>query len=136
MINRCFLIMAILAGSGCGNAPGCFSVSGKVLYKGEPAPGAVVYFHRESGVGPASPSIPAGVTDGDGTFKLACDGEGRGAPPGVYAVLVQWREAWSAAPLRRSRARQIGRSEPGFASGRIGSRAATSTSRNHSFMPK
>jgi hypothetical protein len=75
---------------GCGVPPGHFPVSGKVLYKGVPASGAIVYFHRQGG-GP-SPAIPMGIADDDGNFDLACDGVGSGCPPGHYAVLVEWKD--------------------------------------------
>lgn len=96
MIKRTFVALAAVAASvpssGCGNPAGFFPVSGKVLYKGEPASGAVVYFHREGG--PAAPrqAIPYGVVDDGGNFDLACDGVGYGCPPGKYAVLVEWRD--------------------------------------------
>ena len=54
MIKRWMLILAALAlpaaQAGCGNPPGLYPVYGTVLHKGEPAAGAVVYFHQE---GPA-----------------------------------------------------------------------------------
>jgi hypothetical protein len=62
------------------------------LYKGEPASGAVVYFHREGGSAGANQGIPYGVVDDGGRFDLACDGVGYGCPPGNYAVLVEWRD--------------------------------------------
>ena len=53
MIKQCLAALAAVsvsfASSGCGNPAGLFPVSGKVLYKGEPASGAVVYFHRVGG---------------------------------------------------------------------------------------
>ena len=44
----CVLAAAIVA-AGCGSPAGLVPVSGKVLYRGEPAAGAVVYFHRTVG---------------------------------------------------------------------------------------
>jgi hypothetical protein len=64
-------------------------VSGKVLYKGEPAAGATVYFHRSGGDGPASEIIPTGVVQDDGRFWVASD-EAYGAPAGTYDVLIEW----------------------------------------------
>jgi hypothetical protein len=29
----------------------------------------------------------------DGSFTMVCDAKGPGAPPGAYAVLIQWPEA-------------------------------------------
>jgi hypothetical protein len=95
MLRRLGLVLAAASGSlaatGCGNPPGLYPVSGKVAYKGEPAAGAVVYFHRE---GPSSTSpraIPSGIVEDDGSFFLSCDGVGDGCPPGEYAVLIEWR---------------------------------------------
>lgn len=82
-----------LVGAGCGNPPGLYSVSGKVLYKGEPAAGAVVYFHYEGSSAAGSPAIPFGIVDDDGAFYLTCGDQGNGCPPGKYAVLVEWRDA-------------------------------------------
>jgi hypothetical protein len=79
------------AATGCGTPPGFYPVSGKILYKGEPAPGAVVYFHRTAGVADPRQVLPVGIADEDGGFYLTCDGVGDGCPPGQYAVLVEWR---------------------------------------------
>ncbi len=96
MIKQCLVALAAVTvsvpSSGCGNPAGLFPVSGKVLYKGEPASGAVVYFHREGGSAGANEGIPYGVVDDRGRFDLACDGAGYGCPPGNYAVLVEWRD--------------------------------------------
>ncbi|MGO9467202.1 MAG: hypothetical protein ACLQIB_19330 [Isosphaeraceae bacterium] len=75
---------------GCGNSAGLVPVSGKVLYKGEPASGAVVYFHREGGSGTPAQPIPSGTVEDDGTFALSSDNLGNGAKPGQYAVLIEW----------------------------------------------
>ena len=85
MIKQCFVALAAVTVSvpmsGCGNPAGFFPVSGKVLYKGEPAAGAVVYFHREGGPAAPKQAIPYGVVDDGGSFDLACDGLGYGARP-------------------------------------------------------
>jgi hypothetical protein len=95
MSMRWFLVLAVAAGSaaaaGCGNAPGFYSVSGKVLYKGEPASGAIVYFHRADAPPSGGKGIPFGVANENGGFSLTCDGVGAGCPPGKYDVLVEWR---------------------------------------------
>ncbi len=95
MIRRRFMILASAAGLaaavGCGNPPGYFPVSGKVLFKGEPASGAAVYFHRVDATGTAREAIPFGIAGEDGGFSLSCDGVGVGCRPGQYAVLVEWR---------------------------------------------
>ena len=84
------LASAIVAG-GCGSPAGLVPVSGKVLYRGEPAAGAVVYFHREDADKAANRAIPVGIVEDDGRFSLTCDGVGDGCPPGKYAVLVEWK---------------------------------------------
>jgi hypothetical protein len=96
MIKRWFIILAAaalpIAPLGCGNPAGLYPVYGKVLVKGEPAAGAVVYFHHEGPSAPSSPAIPFGIVDDDGSFSLTCDNLGNGCPPGKYAVLVEWRK--------------------------------------------
>jgi hypothetical protein len=82
--------LAIVAG-GCGSPAGLVPVAGKVLYRGEPAAGAVVYFHREQAPGGTHQPIPSGIVEDDGSFYLTCDGLGDGCPPGKYAVLVEWK---------------------------------------------
>jgi hypothetical protein len=81
---------AIVAG-GCGSPAGLVPVSGKVLYRGEPAAGAVVFFHREQAPGGTHQTIPSGIVADDGSFYLTCDGLGDGCPAGKYAVLVEWK---------------------------------------------
>jgi hypothetical protein len=95
MIKRLYVALGALAGaatlSGCGNPAGYFPVSGKVVYKGEPASGAVVYFHRANEPPGSQQAIPFSIVGDDGSFHLACDGVGDGCPPGRYDVLVEWR---------------------------------------------
>ncbi len=96
MIMRLMIVLAAAIGSmaaaGCGNPEGLFPVSGKVLYRGQPADGAVVYFHAE-GKGAARQPIPSGIALDDGSFALVSDNLGNGARPGAYSVLVEWRDA-------------------------------------------
>jgi hypothetical protein len=96
MIKRWFMILATASVAfgtpGCGNPPGHYPVYGKVLHKGEPAAGAVVYFHHEGPGAAAAETIPYGIVEEDGSFKLTCDGVGDGCLPGKYTVLVEWRE--------------------------------------------
>jgi hypothetical protein len=95
MSRRWFMVLAVAAGplltAGCGNPAGYFPVSGKVLYKGEPASGATVYFHPTDGTVNPGKAIPYAIAGQDGGFYLTCDGIGDGCPPGKYAVLVEWR---------------------------------------------
>jgi hypothetical protein len=90
-VSWCVLAAAIGAG-GCGSPAGLVSVSGKVLYHGEPAAGAVVYFHRQAEPGVAAGAIPYGIVEDDGTYSLATESLGDGARPGAYTVLVEWRD--------------------------------------------
>jgi hypothetical protein len=80
-----------IACAGCGESAGLSRVDGKVLYKGEPAAGARVYFHRTDPHGPPGPVPTADVGD-DGRFWVTSGDLGYGAPPGTYNVLVEWRE--------------------------------------------
>jgi hypothetical protein len=95
MRRRCLSLAvaaaASVAAAGCGNANGLYPVSGKVLFKGEPAAGAVVYFHRNGVTNALHEQTTQGVVQEDGTFTLAGPA-GTGAPPGEYVVLVEWKE--------------------------------------------
>lgn len=96
MIKRWFMILAAgalsIAPMGCGNPHGLYPVYGKVVHKGEPAAGAVVYFHQESPAAGTPQTIPFGIVEDDGSFYLTCDNLGNGCPPGKYAVLVEWKD--------------------------------------------
>jgi hypothetical protein len=92
--------------AGCGNRPGYYPVYGKVLYKGTPAAGAVVYFHREGPSAVPSSPIPFGIVEEDGSFYLTSDGVGDGCPPGKYAVLVEWKSK-SEAPIEQPKPSRV-----------------------------
>jgi hypothetical protein len=77
--------------SGCGNSHGFYPVYGKVLYKGQPAVGATVYFHRKGATDALHEQSPMGVVEEDGSFKLTGPA-GEGTVPGEYIVLVQWKQ--------------------------------------------
>jgi hypothetical protein len=83
--------MGFVTCAGCGNSAGLYPVSGKVLYKGEPAAGATVTFVRKGAADRLQEQAPQGVVQEDGTFTLAGP-LGPGASPGEYAVLVEWKE--------------------------------------------
>jgi hypothetical protein len=72
--------------SSCSN--GLNSVQGKVLYKGNPIKGAVVFFHPVN-ANALTTKRPSGVTAEDGTFTLGT-GKDNGAPAGQYIVTVVW----------------------------------------------
>jgi hypothetical protein len=92
-------VSVILPCAGCGNSAGLSPVDGKVLYKGEPAAGARLYFHRTDSDTSHGP-VPSAVVADDGRFQVTCGDLGYGAIPGTYNVLVEWREG----PLRTHRA--------------------------------
>jgi hypothetical protein len=77
--------------SGCGDSNGLYPVRGKVLYKGEPAVGAAVYFHRKGAADPLGEQTPQGIVGQDGAFELA-GANGKGALPGDYLVLIEWKD--------------------------------------------
>jgi hypothetical protein len=79
-----------LACVSCGTGNNLYPVSGKVMYRGSPASGAVVTFCRP-GDGPTDEPTIMGVVREDGTFELVCGSLGRGAPPGEYDVLIEWK---------------------------------------------
>ena len=66
-----------------------YPVSGRMTYKGKPASGAVVFFHRQGGDASKEPAI-TGIVQEDGSFELVCGPLGKGAPAGDYDVLVEW----------------------------------------------
>jgi hypothetical protein len=85
------IIGSLLASADCSDPNGTYPVSGKVLYKGEPARGAVVYFHRKNSADPLQEHTPQGVVGEDGTFTLTSP-VGKGALPGEYVVLIEWKQ--------------------------------------------
>jgi hypothetical protein len=111
----------VLANAGCGNSNGVYPVSGKVLYKGEPARGALVYFHRKGATDRLHEHVPQGVVGEDGIFTLASP-SGAGALPGEYAVLIEWKAGAGKMPGRspglkapdRFRGRYMNPNNPAF----------------------
>jgi hypothetical protein len=90
---RCVALLPLaLWGSGCG-AEGptvpLYPATGKVMFKGQPAAGAVVTLVP---VSPAGADVPAsrGVAGEDGTFRLTTFARDDGAPAGEYRVTVRW----------------------------------------------
>jgi hypothetical protein len=92
MNKRCFCAAALLAlaCTSCGN--GLYPVSGRVVYKGQPAAGAAVFFQRQGG-DPVNEPMIMGLVQDDGSFTLVCGSQGKGAPPGEYDVLIEWKRA-------------------------------------------
>jgi hypothetical protein len=80
-----------LAAASCSNTHNLYPVSGSVTYKGSPAAGAVVFFHRQGG-DPTNEHLIMGIVRADGSFSLVCGPHGAGAPPGAYDVLIEWKQ--------------------------------------------
>ncbi len=97
------IVMPILALASCaGTGEGLAPVTGKVVCDGQPAAGAILFFHRQPGE-PAVPPAAAGVIPSatvldDGSFIVESAGLGLGAAPGKYNVLVQWPELGDTPP--------------------------------------
>jgi hypothetical protein len=81
---------------GCSRSNGLSPVTGKAIYKGQPAEGALLYFVREGKADPLHKETPTAIVQADGTFQVASGELGDGVPPGDYAVLVQWPTASAA----------------------------------------
>jgi hypothetical protein len=73
----------------CGSSA-IYPVSGTVMYQGTPAAGATVFFQRQ-GAAPLNEHLIMGIVQEDGTFELVCGSLGKGAPPGDYDVLIEWK---------------------------------------------
>ncbi len=91
------VLMSLLAGlaptvASCSNRNIAYPVSGTVTYKGSPAAGATVFFHRHGGDSMNDQMI-MGIVREDGAFELVCGSAGKGVPPGAYDVLIEWRRA-------------------------------------------
>jgi len=80
-----------LACASCGNKNKIYPVSGKVAYNGAPASGAAVFFYRH-GADPMNEHMVMGLVQEDGSFELVCGSLGKGAPPGEYDVVIEWKQ--------------------------------------------
>jgi len=94
--------LALICSSCGGNR--LYPVSGKVLYQGAPAAGAVIFFRR-AGAGASAMNEPTimGLVREDGSFTLVCGSLGEGAPSGQYDVLIEWRQPVKQAGKRSSK---------------------------------
>lgn len=77
--------------AGCSPATGLYPVRGQVLYQGKPAVGASVSFVRNGVIDPSEAQISQGIVQEDGSFVLA-GAAGKGAAPGEYVVLIEWKQ--------------------------------------------
>lgn len=85
-------MIALLTCASCGNQNNLYPVSGNVTYMGAPAAGAAVFFYRR-GADSMNEHMIMGLVKEDGSFELVCGSLGKGAPPGDYDVLIEWKPA-------------------------------------------
>jgi hypothetical protein len=85
--SRLLVLVPLLGFLACSETkPKIFPVTGTLLYKDQPATGAMVAFYPKNDSNqPAS----VGVVAKDGTFSLST-GRDEGAPAGEYVVTVSW----------------------------------------------
>lgn len=90
---RCFSIATLaLSIAACGNgSTSLYPVVGKVTYKGEPATGAAVFFHRQ-GADSMNEHLIMGIVQEDGSFEIVYGSLGKGAPAGEYDVAIEWKQ--------------------------------------------
>jgi hypothetical protein len=86
----CLSAALALACVACGNKNKLYPVLGRVTYQGTPATGAVVFFCRPGGDAMNEHTV-MGIVGEDGSFELVCGSLGKGAPPGEYDVLIEWK---------------------------------------------
>jgi hypothetical protein len=89
-VTFCVWAVLALACASCSNKNNIYPVSGKVTYKGSPATGATVFFHRQGGDA-MNDHMMMGIVQDDGSFELVCGSLGKGAWPGEYDVLIEWK---------------------------------------------
>jgi hypothetical protein len=87
----CQTALLALACASCGNKNNMYPVSGKVTCKGSPASGATVFFARPGG-DRMNDHLMMGIVGDDGSFEMVCGSLGKGAPPGEYDVLIEWKQ--------------------------------------------
>jgi hypothetical protein len=86
----CQIAVLALACASCSKKDSSYPVSGKVTYRGSPASGATVFFHRHGGDGMNDHAI-MGIVQEDGSFELVSGSRSKGIPPGAYDVLIEWK---------------------------------------------
>lgn len=87
-VLRLFCLCVLFTGCGDGK-PVTHPVSGKVLFKGQPAAGAFVVFHPLDG-GKENTPKPFATAGEDGTYHLKLHAESDGAAEGEYGVTIVW----------------------------------------------
>jgi hypothetical protein len=88
-VFSCVTVALALACVSCNKT--IYPVSGKVTYNGSPASGAAVFFFLQGSDSVNEPAI-MGIVQEDGSFELVCGSLGKGAPPGDYDVLIEWKQ--------------------------------------------
>lgn len=86
----CLTVGLALSCASCGDRTNLHPVSGQVTYQGTPAAGATVVFQRQGG-DLINEHMMMGIVQEDGSFELVCGSLGKGAPPGEYDVLIEWK---------------------------------------------
>jgi hypothetical protein len=86
----CALAGIGLACASCAGSHSLYPVSGTVTYHGKPASGAVVFFQRPDR-DRMNEHLIMGIVQEDGSYELVCGSLGKGAPPGKYDVLIEWK---------------------------------------------
>jgi hypothetical protein len=83
------LLIVLLTDSGEPRKARVQPVRGEVKFMGLPTPDAVVYLHP---IGKSNPNVPSprGIVKEDGSLVVGTYAKDDGAPPGEYAVTVQW----------------------------------------------
>jgi hypothetical protein len=89
------MLVGLVAINACGKGDGrvkVYPAQGKVLVRGTPAEGAIVFFFPAGDA--KRPGIPApnGTTDSQGVYKLSTYEADDGAPEGDYQVSISWPE--------------------------------------------
>jgi hypothetical protein len=94
-VGRSLLLAAVLfslASCGHSDRKELYSVTGKVLYQGNPAEGATVTFHVLEGDSAKTPK-PGAQVQNNGEFRLSTYRSYDGAPAGTYAVTIVYPSA-------------------------------------------
>jgi hypothetical protein len=78
-----------LAGCSKAESPGLYPVRGQVFVAGKPAANAFIVLHPLSVTASDAPR-PRGRVDEQGNFVVGTQSADDGAPPGEYAVTIQW----------------------------------------------
>jgi hypothetical protein len=93
VLRSLFLTLVVVYAVGCGQAPEGTLVAvhpalGKITFKGQPIPGAMVTLHPKTAT--ADVPKPHANVDKNGEFALSTFNGGDGAPEGEYVLTVVW----------------------------------------------